>query len=205
MVEEQIQSSLHKEECELQAIHQGHVNIAIFPRSMADFQSEIDALVEESIEINASGSITDIMRVINLRLASKSIPHIVKDIADRLTVFQQITNGTTFKLLLATVNTIMCKRFHADVNDIRLLCTYSGPGTLWLANEYVNREALQTFRPNEEIVIKDSAIRQVPTGAVALLKGAVYPNIQTQPVVHRSPTIAESGTKRLLLRIDTNE
>ena len=43
------------------------------------------------------------------------------------------------------------------------------------------------------------------TGAVAVLKGAIYPQKNTNAVVHRSPAIEETSEKRLLLRIDTND
>ena len=46
---------------------------------------------------------------------------------------------------------------------------------------------------------------QVPENGVVLLKGALYPKAGTRAIVHRSPTIEESGEKRLLLRIDTND
>ncbi|MEL6124115.1 MAG: DUF1826 domain-containing protein, partial [Bacteroidota bacterium] len=108
------------------------------------------------------------------------------------------------RLLLASVNTNMCRRFHTDINDVRLLCTYTGPGTLWLTNDNINRRALDSYDGNESIVMDPERIQQVPEGAIALLKGAMYPHHQTKAIVHRSPTIEESGEKRLLLRIDTN-
>ena len=57
----------------------------------------------------------------------------------------------------------------------------------------------------ECIVLDESNIQQAKTGAVVILKGAMYPAKGTNAVVHRSPTIEESGATRLLLRIDTNE
>ena len=40
-------------------------------------------------------------------------------------------------------------------------------------------------------------------GDIVILKGALYP--ESKAIIHRSPTIEETGKKRLLLRIDTNE
>ena len=99
----------------------------------------------------------------------------------------------------------MCRKFHTDINDIRLLCTLSGEGTLWLPEFNVNREALDTQKDNEDIVIDPSYIMQAPENSAVLLKGALYPKSGTRAIVHRSPTIEESGEKRLLLRIDTND
>ncbi|MEM6380738.1 MAG: DUF1826 domain-containing protein, partial [Bacteroidota bacterium] len=70
-----------------------------------------------------------------------------------------------------------------DINSLRLLCTYSGPGTLWLPNEIVNHKALITRGGNKQIVLDERQIQQVATGAVIILKGALFP--QANPIVHR--------------------
>ena len=99
----------------------------------------------------------------------------------------------------------MCRRFHTDLNYIRMLCTYSGPGTLWLSENNLNREALNDLESNNSIVVNNDLINQVRTGSVAILKGGLYPRKGTKAIVHRSPNIQESQQKRLLLRIDTDE
>jgi len=97
----------------------------------------------------------------------------------------------------------MCRRFHTDINDVRLLCTYSGPGTLWLTNDNINPKALGTRGSKQSIFIEQDRIQQANTGAVVLLKGALYSDESTRAVVHCSPSIEEDAQKRLLLRIDT--
>ena len=99
----------------------------------------------------------------------------------------------------------MCRRFHTDLNYIRMLCTYSGPGTMWLSENNLNRKALDDLDENDSIVINQNDIKQVDTGSVVILKGALYPREGTKAAVHRSPNIEESQQKRLLLRIDTDE
>jgi hypothetical protein len=91
------------------------------------------------------------------------------------------------------------------MNDLRLLCTYNGPGTVWLSDSNVNRNALETYGDNETIVKDNSQINYAKTGSVVLLKGAIFPIKGTKAIVHRSPTIEESGLSRLLLRIDAND
>ena len=93
----------------------------------------------------------------------------------------------------------MCRKFHTDVNDLRMLCTYVGQGTLWLPDEAVKNEEYRTRR--DEIVIDEDLIQQALTGDVLILKGALYP--EANAVIHRSPTIEETNERRLLLRIDT--
>ena len=189
----------------LKDIHQKDVNIAIYERDINALTSEINHLIEQHIEIRTRGSINDILNEITTVTNLNNDSLIIQDIKALLHHFAEITEAKNFRLLLATINTNMCRRFHTDINDIRLLCTYSGPGTLWLTDDNINQKALNNLSDNESIVIEEDKIQQAKTGAVVLLKGAVYPQKGTKAIVHRSPTIEESGEKRLLLRIDTND
>lgn len=189
----------------LQQIHHKEVNIAICNRAIDSFSKEVSQLIEKKIELRASGNTKTIINELNKELGSLNSVLILKDIEHLLSLFSQLTKATSFRLLLATVNTNMCRKFHTDINDLRLLCTYSGPGTLWLTEDNVNRNALDTCRDNECIVLDESKIQQAQTGAIVILKGALYPQDGTAAIVHRSPTIEETGNKRLLLRIDTSE
>jgi hypothetical protein len=189
----------------LQQIHQNDINIAIYNREIEFLSSEISLLLDRQIELRASGTVEDILSVIKKELGSLHTTLLLKDIEHLLSIFTQITKSGSFRLLLATVNTDMCRKFHTDINDLRMLCTYSGPGTLWLTEDNINHKAMDSNLENESIVLDESRIQQANTGSVIILKGALYPLEGTKAVVHRSPTIEESGQKRLLLRIDTNE
>lgn len=189
----------------LQQIHQKEVNIAIYNRNIDFLSEEIEHLVNKQIELRASGSKEQIIFVLKKELNSLNSNLLTEDIEYLLSIFEKITKAKSFRLLLATINTNMCRRFHTDVNDLRMLCTYSGPGTLWLTEDNVNRKALDSCGDNECIVLDETKIQQAQTGSIVLLKGAIYPQDGTKAIVHRSPTIEETGEKRLLLRIDTNE
>lgn len=189
----------------LQQIHQNDINIAIYNRGIEFLSSEISLLLDKQIELRASGTVEDILSVIKKELGSLHTNLLLKDIEHQLSTFTQITKAKSFRLLLATVNTDMCRKFHTDNNDLRLLCTYSGPGTLWLTEDNINHKAMDSDLENETIVLDESRIQQANTGSVIILKGALYPLEGIKAAVHRSPTIEESGQKRLLLRIDTNE
>jgi len=189
----------------LENIHAPGVNIAIFNRETNSLTDEVQKLVEEGITFKASGDIDTILGNLKETVATEKYPHLIQDIKELLQLFKEVTTANSFRFLLATINTNMCRRFHTDANDVRMLCTYSGQGTLWLSEDNVNREALQTAGGNESIVRDETRIQQAATGAVVLLKGAIYPQENVQAIVHRSPTIAESGEKRLLLRVDTNQ
>jgi hypothetical protein len=189
----------------LQQIHQREINIAIYNRETDFLSKETSHLLDKEIILRASGNIEDILSSIEVELINLNSHLIFKDIEQQFSLFSQLTKVNSFRFLLATVNTNMCRRFHTDMNDLRLLCTYSGPGTLWLTEDNVNRKALETLGDNECIVLDESRIQQAKLGDIVILKGAIYPQDGTKAIVHRSPTIEETGQRRLLLRIDTNE
>lgn len=189
----------------LNTIHNQNVNIAIYERDIRALASEINGLLDQQIEFRSSGSAESITKELVNTLGQQDYNGFIQDILVLLNHFQKVTKTDNFRLLLSTVNTNMCRRFHTDLNDLRLLCTYSGPGTLWLTEDNVNRNALDTCGDNECIVLDESRTQQAKTGSVVLLKGALYPKNGTAAIVHRSPTIEETKQKRLLLRIDTND
>jgi hypothetical protein len=186
----------------LNQIHTSEINIAIYNRDITLLATEINALLKQNVEIRATGDTNTIKEELDIL---NVYPLVQNDILYLIDLFKEITNADNFRILLSTVNTNMCRKFHTDMNDLRLLCTYSGPGTLWLNDDNVNREALDSHYDNECIVLDESKIRQAATGAVVILKGAIYPGEATNAIVHRSPSIEESGERRLLLRIDTND
>lgn len=189
----------------LEDIHLEDVNIAIYEREIDDLSSEINSLVEQNVEFRASGNVKTIETEMKSKLGQSNCNRVIDDINELLLHFKKVTNTDSFRLLLTTVNTNMCRKFHTDINDLRMLCTYSGPGTLWLTEDNVNRKAMDVNgSTNESIVIDDTKVQQAKTGSVVLLKGAIYPQKNTNAIVHRSPTIEETGEKRLLLRTDTN-
>lgn len=188
----------------LNRIHEADVNIVVLNRDLSGLTTEINQLLADNVEIRSSGPASEIVTYLRETLGDERFGGVIADIEELLKLFGRAASTDAFRLLLATVENNMCRRFHTDVNDVRLLCTYAGPGTLWLTDDNVDRRALDGYDGNEHIVRNEDKIQRAATGAVVLLKGVIYPQEQTNAVVHRSPTIEESGQKRLLLRIDTN-
>ncbi|CAL2075698.1 DUF1826 domain-containing protein [Tenacibaculum sp. 190524A02b] len=186
----------------LKKIHQKDINVAIYNRNIDSLQEEINNLLKQDISVIGSGSISNILNEVAKIITPNKFYLTYKDIKNSLILFSKVTGTNSFQLLIETINTNMCRKFHTDVNDLRMLCTYSGPGTLWLTEDNINRKALDTYKANESIVINENNIQQAQTGAVIILKGSVYKE-KTKAAVHRSPTIEENGEKRILLRIDT--
>ncbi|MEL6864069.1 MAG: DUF1826 domain-containing protein [Bacteroidota bacterium] len=189
----------------LQDIHLQAKNIAIYQRDAQALDKELQAIIDQTIECRASGTVAEVMATLKAYF-NDHLPNslvLFDDIALLLELFRKTTQASSFRLLLATVSTNMCRKFHTDINNLRLLCTYIGPGTLWLPDEAIDYEALRKRGSNQQIVKDEQQIQQVNTGDVTLLKGALYP--KANPILHRSPSIEAQGVKRLLLRIDTNE
>ena len=184
-------------------IHDDDVNIVIHERDIRPLSSEIAALLAQGISANLYGSNTDLLRQLTSVLDPATYPKLTKDVALLLQRFAEVTYSKEQQLLFKVVDTNMCRRFHTDVNDLRMLCTYSGPGTQWLTNDNVNTKALSSRSENARIVRDEARIRQAGAGDVVLLKGSAYPGENTRAVVHRSPPVEASREQRLLLRIDT--
>lgn len=186
----------------LEGIHAKEKNIAIYQRDIKLWQKELKQLATTSVECKVSGTVDEITTALeaNLKEQLPNYDFLLEDISNILSLFQKVSKAESFRVLLATVKTNMCRKFHTDINDLRLLCTYAGPGTLWLPDEIINQKAFKS--KNQNIVLDENLIQQANIGDIVILKGALYPDAEA--ILHRSPTIEETGEQRLLLRIDTN-
>ncbi len=183
----------------LHRIHEERINITIYDRSLDALASEIDQIKHGDFELKATGSFDSIVEVITHSVELREYPLLLKDIKQLLSLFKHISEAKEFRLFFATVNNSMCRKFHTDINDIRMLCTYVGPGTQWLVDDYEDQEE------SDNSLVDDESIRQANEGSVVLLKGALYPKEGTKPVLHRSPPIEDGVEKRILLRVDTDK
>ena len=190
---------------ELKKIHEKEINVAIYERDISPLKVEIQALMSQNIELHASGQIDDILETIAKNLNPEHCPLLFQDIRELLWLFKETSGASKIKLYLASIHADMCRRFHCDYNHLRMLCTYSGPGTLWLSDANVNRAVLNAGGDNQSIVINQQQINQVKTGDIIILKGAFYSKEGTKAAVHRSPAIESTGEKRLLIRLDILE
>jgi hypothetical protein len=190
----------------LDSIHEVDTNIAIYKRNIVCLSDEIESLLSFDVDVKATGDLQAIEEVVSEALDASKFGKIIADVKGLLQVFSNVAGAESYRLFLGTVNTNMCRKFHTDINDLRMLCTYIGPGTLWLKEDNINRRALvSSSSQDEDIVVNQNEIQQVEAGSALILKGAIYPKEGTRAIVHRSPTVEESGERRLLLRIDTNE
>lgn len=114
-------------------------------------------------------------------------------------LFFDVAKGRDVHFRLFTTDQDDCRRFHVDRTFVRLLCTYQGPGTEWLANEQVDRVAQARCAPNDAIVRFGEPSSLEPFW-VAMLKGD--PGNSGEGVVHRSPPVEGTGQIRVLFCLD---
>lgn len=118
--------------------------------------------------------------------------------------FRILTGTGSVKISFGPVTGDQCRKFHADYQRLRLITTYLGPGTEWLPEHAVRRDAL--FEPpacsvtaNQLIVRDPSEVRRAHAGDVLLLRGHDGVTGAGLGAVHRSPPIEALGRMRVVL------
>ena len=101
----------------------------------------------------------------------------------------------------------MCPRFHVDRTGIRMLCTYRGPGTEWLADHAADRSRLGPLSagmPDETsgLILDPAAIGSAPPFSIVLLKGSLWQGNAGRGAIHRSPAIPAREIPRILVALD---
>ena len=118
---------------------------------------------------------------------------LARDIRDLAALYGRLAGTDIVDLRLEEIEHDACWRFHLDAVKLRLVTTYLGPGTELVPSAHAGR-ALRLQRRY------DGPIVHIPTGSVALFKGA-----QAGPspgIVHRSPAVMRKGLRRLFLSIN---
>ncbi|MBN9416986.1 hypothetical protein ABS71_05055 [bacterium SCN 62-11] len=93
-----------------------------------------------------------------------------------------------------------CVRYHADNVVMRLICTYRGPGTLWLDEDNLNLAAAEAKgTSNEEIALRPEDVRQAHEWEVLVMKGK---QANTPPLYHKSPPSRPGDPASLVLKLD---
>ena len=113
----------------------------------------------------------------------------IKDVCDLVNLFCKIFDTQKAWLRLDSIDRPMCPNFHTDDVKCRMVSTYVGPATQWIHQDI------------NEINLKESDIRQLCTGHVALLKGEGWKGNERNGLIHRSPH-QKTKYKRLYMTID---
>lgn len=125
---------------------------------------------------------------------------LLADIEECLDCFWKVARARWMRVTIELPSDDNCRFFHSDNVELRLLCSYCGPGTLWLPEYRIRREKLGRG-DNRLVVVGDEPPHQLPTEAIGIFKGDHFPGNHGKGAVHRSPPL-EGQNPRLLLRVD---
>ncbi|UDM17576.1 DUF1826 domain-containing protein [Vogesella sp. XCS3] len=99
----------------------------------------------------------------------------------------------------------MCPRFHVDRTGMRLVCTWQGAGTEWLAEADADRRylgAASDGQPDADSgLMRGGKVGRSAAGDVLLLKGSLWQGNAGRGAIHRSPAVA-SKVPRVMLALD---
>jgi hypothetical protein len=134
-------------------------------------------------------------------------PAFVEDVRFLAQVYEDLSGAEEIGLRLVSSHQPLCPRFHVDRVGVRLICTYSGPGTEFLCQEDVDRRWLghrADGRPDEAsgLLRTPDAVQRMQPFDIGLLKGEAWPGNHGRGAVHRSPPVAPSDTRRVFVTIE---
>ncbi len=194
----------------LQEIVNPDANITIWERPVqAEINRELTGLGPRDLRdkrIPTSGATfgTDVRTfMLASGLDLNDFPHFLEDLQRLADIFFSISKDLDVCFRLVTTDEDDCRRFHVDYRQLRMLCTYQGPGTEWLPEAQVNREELEGGGPNERIIRFGEASHLSPF-SVGLMKDDAWPGNKGFGLVHRSPPVAGSGQMRVMFCLDAS-
>lgn len=131
---------------------------------------------------------------------------LAKDVQFWIEVLTELTDCERVGVRLARVDAAMCPRFHVDHVTLRLVTTYVGPGTEFVANGHTDRRHLGhgAFGTSDEasgLLVGPRCIREADAFDVVLLKGEAWPGNAGRGAVHRSPAM-RCAEPRLVMTLD---
>ncbi|WP_150303790.1 DUF1826 domain-containing protein [Pseudomonas saliphila] len=100
---------------------------------------------------------------------------------------------------LRSLDAAMCPRWHVDQVPVRLITTYSGPGSQWLGEGRMPRDAIGSPRSDDWSAVQPSGT--LKAGDVALFKGERWHGNEGRGIVHRSP-VPGQGERRMVVTLD---
>jgi hypothetical protein len=129
------------------------------------------------------------------------------DVAHLVEIYGDLVGSPHVGLRVEITHQAMCPRFHVDRVGIRLLCTYRGPGTEWLADFGADRSRLGpgACGLRDEVsglIVDPAALGRARTFDVVVLKGGLGQGDETRGAIHRSPSPAPAERPRVLLALD---
>ena len=192
----------------LDQIYHPGVNLAIWRRQeQPNLKEELaclpaDQLPDTRVSAARHSFEDDIVHFLTSHgLDPSSLHYLLNDLRLLFGLFFEFSGDREVKFRLFTTDQDDCRRFHVDYRHLRLLCTYIGPGTEWLTNMQVDRVAYENGSGNEKI-LRFGEPKRLESFWVGLMKDDAYPGNEGNGLVHRSPPLAGTGRKRVMLCLD---
>jgi Protein of unknown function (DUF1826) len=115
------------------------------------------------------------------------------DVAFLLHHFTKVSRAEQVGLVLSADPNSRYPEFHAHSRTVRMVCSYVGPGTLWMPPAQESRNLTPEALAN--------SANRLSTGAVAVLKGLGYSG-DTAACLHRNPGKEVGDARSIFLRLD---
>lgn len=167
------------------------VQLAIWSRPRPPILDWIDGLEWDAIDdIDAPITGPDFLPAITRLLCDAGYPQtaqgetLASEVEGQAIRFAQIMDCLDLRLRLEVIETDACRKFHMDYVRARLLMTLAGEATQWI----------------EVVAQPDAPVHQLAVGDVAIFKGRL--DAEEPAILHRSPPIAGTQRRRLLLALD---
>ena len=189
---------------ELKGIHRNDVNALIWRRCMnAPLQEQARALAasESGMVLNTCCRPDQVRERLleHTALSPFRVHRLAYDLERLAHNFAVAAHALSVRIQLEVLHGQPCPMFHVDNNVLRMVCSYTGPGTEYADDRYVNRDRLRCG--DNEGVLGGHPPVTLDTGAVILMKGERSPTCAGLGAVHRSPPLADNA-RRLLVRLD---
>ena len=189
-------------------IYREDINIAIWKRRLpATLSHSIAEFLMQKPTFKASMTVSPDSAFASVNESLGTEMHALSEnIANVVDMFCCLFELNRVGLRLAVVDNAMCPKFHVDKVPCRLVTTFQGAGTEWLAHGVGNRDKLghgSGGKPDNASGIYNhpNEIQQLHCGDIALLKGERWEGNENAGLIHRSPAVT-SHTPRLVLTLD---
>lgn len=123
-------------------------------------------------------------------------PALRQEIAFLLELYSDLLGCSHIGLRIERLERAMCPGWHVDRTGIRLLCTWSGPGTEWLDDPRIDPACLPRSAAGA------SATGRAQPFDILLLKGRAWQGNEAAGAIHRSPEVAPGSGPRVLVALD---
>jgi hypothetical protein len=173
-------------------------SICLFPRELEPkIAAAFDAATfTRPLRLRATGAAETLRRALLDELADAGLAPawlaewLANDVMRLARLYRETTRAGELRIRLETIADDACRLFHVDFVRFRLVTTYRGPGTQWIA----------PGAGADPLTERD--IQRLERGAVAILRGEKAATADCPALPHRSPPIAGTGVDRLFLAID---